>query len=149
MPKTASGTVADYLHSLPEERRQVIAKLRDLIRRHVPKGYEEAMSLGSIVWQIPLKRFPNTYNGQPLWYAALGARKNYYTLSLMAAYANAEQERLRDEFRKAGKKLDMGKACIRFKKIEDLPLDVIGQAIARTTPGQFIRFYEASRKGMK
>ncbi|HSP14264.1 MAG TPA: DUF1801 domain-containing protein [Thermoanaerobaculia bacterium] len=140
-------TVSEYLRELPEDRRKVIAKLRTVIRRHLPKGYEEAVSLGTIVWRIPLQRFPDTYNGQPLWYAALAARKNYYTLHLMTAYANANEQRwLRDAFRKAGKKLDMGKACIRFKRLDDLPLDVIGEVIGRTTPEEFVAFYKASRE---
>jgi hypothetical protein len=92
-------------------------------------------------------RFPDTYNGQARWYAALAARKNYYSLHLVAVYANAKEERwLRDAFRKAGKKLDMGKACIRFKKLDDLPLDVIAEAIGRTTPEEFIAFYKATHK---
>jgi hypothetical protein len=96
---------------------------------------------------VPLERFPNTYNGQPLGYAALAAQKNYFTLHLMPLYMNAEREAwLAEEFRKAGKKLDMGKACVRFRRLEDLPLDVIGRVIAATTPEAWIACYEASRR---
>jgi hypothetical protein len=100
-----------------------------------------------ISYELPLERYPNTYNKQPLGYAALGAQKNSYTLYLTCVYQNAKQRKwLEREFQKAGKKLDMGKSCLHFKRLEDLPLDVIAQAIASTPPDQYIEQYEASRK---
>ena len=140
-------TVSEYLRTLPADRRAVLSKVRALIRRNLPKGYQEAISSGMLVYQIPLKRFPDTYNGHPLWYVALAGQKNYYALHLMSAYG--QQQRLRQEFERAGKKLDMGKACIRFRHIDDLPLDVVGRIIGATTPEQFIEQYQASRKGRK
>jgi Domain of unknown function (DU1801) len=104
------------------------------------------MNWGMISYEIPPERYPKTYNKQPLSYAALAAQKNYFVLHLMAVYGSPEQAAwFREEFRKAGKKLDMGKACVRFRKLDDLPLDVIGQVIARTPPDKYIAYYEATR----
>jgi hypothetical protein len=96
---------------------------------------------------IPLSRFPNTYNGQPLCYAALAAQKNYCSLYLMSVYGDKKHEaKLRDGFKAAGKKLDMGKSCVRFKSSDDLPLDVVGDLIASVPVEKWIAIYEASRK---
>ena len=140
-------TVQEYLQNLPEERRAVVSEMRELILQHLPEGYRETFNWGMLSYEIPLERYPKTYNGQPLGYLALAAQKNYYSLHLMGVYGDPAQEAwLREEFRKAGKKLDMGKACLRFKKLEDLPLETIGQVIARTPPGKYIERYEASRR---
>ena len=103
--------------------------------------------MGAITYAIPLKDYPDTYNGQPLCIAALSAGKNYCSLHLMAAYGDPKTRRwLGDAFRKSGKKLDMGKACVRFKSVDDLPLDAIAAVIAKVSPEQYIRTYEQSRK---
>jgi hypothetical protein len=105
------------------------------------------MNWGMISYELPLERYPNTYNGQPLSYAALAAQKNYYTLYLMTAVQNSEQEAfLKGAFKKAGKKFDMGKSCLRFKRLDDLPLDAIARVIASTPPDKFIAQYEAGRR---
>ena len=144
--KTDVSTVEDYLASLPPDRREVVSKVRNAIRKSIPKGYAEAFRWSAIAWEIPLSRFPKTYNNQPLGYVALAAQKNYYALHLMRAYGDKQElARIQDGFRKAGKKLDMGKACIRFRKLEDLPLDVITESVARTTPEEWIRMYESAR----
>jgi hypothetical protein len=91
-------------------------------------------------------RFPDTYNGQALWYAALAARKNYYSLHLVAVYANAKEERWLRDVQEGREEAGHGEACIRFKKLNDLPLDVIAEAIGRTTPEEFIAFYKATHK---
>jgi hypothetical protein len=147
MVQSKAATVKEYLDELPADRRAVVSAVRKVIRRHLPAGYREAMNWGVITYEIPRERFPDTYNGQPLCYVALAAQKNYYVVHLMCVYGNAAKTAwLKEEFKKAGKKLDMGKACIRFRRLEDLPLDVIGQAVAGTTPEQYIAIYEASRK---
>lgn len=147
MASSNAATVEDYLAELPEERRAVIAAVRKVIGRHIPKGYAEGMQYGMIGWTIPLERFPNTYNKQPLAYVSLAAQKNYYSLYLMCAYTDSKAERaLRAGFAKAGKKLDMGKCCVRFKSLDDLPLDVIGDAVASQTPDEMIATYEAARR---
>jgi uncharacterized protein YdhG (YjbR/CyaY superfamily) len=147
MASSKAATVDEYLQELPEDRRAVVSAVRDVVLRNLPKGYEESMAFGMIGWGIPLERYPDTYNGQPLAYAALAAQKNYYALYLMSAYMSGEGEReLREAFERAGKKLDMGKSCVRFKRIEDLPLDAIGDIIARVQPEQHISAYEAARR---
>ncbi|HEY8166723.1 MAG TPA: DUF1801 domain-containing protein [Gemmatimonadaceae bacterium] len=146
--KHDASTVEDYLAGLPPDRRAVVSKVRNAIRKSIPKGYAEAVRWSAITWEVPLSRFPKTYNNQPLSYVALAAQKNYYALHLMRAYGDKQElARIQDGFRKAGKKLDMGKACIRFKKLEDLPLHVITDSVARTTPDEWIRMYESSRSG--
>ena len=147
MVSSSASTVQGYLDELPPERREVISLVRKIILDHLPEGYAETMGWGMISYGIPLERYPNTYNGQPLAYVALAAQKHHYALYLMGVYQDKEQEeQLRAAFEKAGKKLNMGKSCLRFRKLDDLPLDVIGDVIAATTPAELIARYEASRK---
>ena len=147
MTSSKAITVDAYLEELPPERRAIVASVRDLVRRNLPEGYRETMNWGMISYELPLERYPNTYNKQPLGYAALAAQKNNYTLYLNCVYQNDKQRKwLEREFQKAGKKLDMGKSCLHFNRLEDLPLDVIAQAIASTPPDRYIEQYEASRK---
>lgn len=147
MVSSKAATVADYLAELPVDRRIEIEKVRDLVNAALPDGYVEAMGFGMIGWAIPLDRYPDTYNKQPLGYAALAAQKNGNSLYLNCVYASKERsERLKAAFASAGKKLDMGKSCIRFRKADDLALDAIRDEIASTTPQEFIRIYEEARK---
>lgn len=146
--KSGAGTVAGYLRGLPAERRAVLAPVRAVVRKNLPAGYREKMNWGLICYEIPLARYPNTYNGQPLCYAALAAHKGHNALYLTDVYQNpAQAKRLKDAFKRAGKKLDMGKSCLRFQTPEDLELEAIGEVIARTPPDRFIARYEASRRG--
>lgn len=148
LPLTISSatTVTAYLASLPAERRQLIAKVRSLIRKHLPRGYREAMSFGMIGYEVPLARYPETHSGKPLVYAALAAQKHAYSLYLTCAYLDKRRgERLRKRFAAAGLRLDMGKSCIRFKRYEDLVPAAIADEIASTPPEEFIRRYEAGR----
>lgn len=148
MVQRTAATVEEYLAQLPPDRRAVVAEVREMVRRHIPNGYEEAMAFGMIGYGIPLSRYPDTYNRQPLGLVAIAAQKNYYSLYLMCAYADSEDERaIREAFAKAGKKLDMGKSCIRFKRVEDIPLEAIGEVIARTPPEKYIAIYERARQG--
>jgi len=147
MDTRKAATVTEYLQALPADRRKVIERLRSVIRQNLPQGYEEAMNWGAITYQIPLAKYPDTYNGQPLCYAALSAQKHYNALYLMGAYGDARQRKfLADSFAKAGKKLDMGKACIRFKSLDDLPLPAIGKLVASTPPDRWIARAKAVRK---
>ena len=143
MVSSSAATVADYLAELPPDRRAAIEAVRDLVNQALPDGYRECMSYGMIGWVIPLSRYPDTYNKQPLAYAALAAQKNCNSLYLNCVYASAERtERLKQAWAAAGKKIDMGKSCIRFKRADDLALDVLREEIASTTPDQFIAIYE-------
>jgi hypothetical protein len=144
MATSKAATVEEYLAELPAERRDVVSKMRALVTRNLPKGYNETMNWGMICYGIPLSRYPDTYNGEPLGYVALAAQKNYYALYLTVPYMDPEQaKQLAEAFKRAGKKMDMGKSCLRFKKLDDLPLDAIGRLIASTPPETLIAHHEA------
>jgi uncharacterized protein YdhG (YjbR/CyaY superfamily) len=146
--KSKATTVAAYLKELPAERRAVIAAVRKTIRAHLPRGYTEGMAWGMIGYEIPLNRFANTHNGKPLLYAALAAQKNNYAVYMMCVYTDPKSlTRLKDSYKKAGKRLDMGKGCVRFKKLEDLPLDVVGEIIGSMSVDEYLEHYKASRPG--
>ena len=145
--KTKAKTVPEYLKSLPPERREAITALRGIILKNLPKGYQESLNWGMITYEIPLKVFPQTYNGQPLMYAGLASQKNHMAMYLMCAYADkAVGKWFQEAWKTADKKLDMGKSCLRFKKLSDLSLPVIGKLIAKTPMAEYIRYYERSRK---
>lgn len=145
MVQSNAATVEEYLETLPEDRRKTIADVRKVVKQHLPKGYQEMMGSGMITYCVPLEKYPNTYNKQPLCYVALAAQKNYNALYLMGAYAtDAQRKALEDAFKKAGKKLDMGKSCVRFDDAEDLPLDVIGKVVASIPPDKWVAIYESS-----
>jgi hypothetical protein len=147
MQKTITPTVQEYLEALPADRRAVVSAVREIVLQNLPDGYQESIGAGMLAYSIPLERFPNTYNKQPLMYVALAAQKNYYSLHLLGVYMQPEREQwLRDAFARAGKKMDMGKACLRFKKLEDLPLDVIAQFVASIPPESYLSYYEQVRK---
>jgi hypothetical protein len=137
----------EMIAGLPPERAAAISRVREVILANLPPGYRESMQSGMIGYGIPLERYPDTYNGQPLAYAALANQKNHMALYLMSVYGNPAEERwFRERYAATGKKLDMGKACIRFKRLEDLPLDLIGETIARTPVERFIAGYEGARE---
>ena len=144
--QSRAATVAEYLDELPPERRAVIASVRALVLQHLPAGYDEAMAFGMIGYAIPLADYPNTYNKQPLAYVGLAAQKRHYALYLMNVHQNGEDEtRLREAFARAGKRLDMGKSCLRFASLDDLELDAVAAVIASTSPAEFIARYETLR----
>ena len=146
MVSSKAATPEAYLAELPPERAALIARVRDLVNANLPPGYVEKMSWGMIGWELPLEAYPDTYNGQPLVYAALAAQKNHNALYLNCVYASEERTgRLRKAYAAAGKKLDMGKSCIRFKKAEDLAEDVLADAIRSAPVDAFIAEYEAGR----
>ncbi len=146
MVSSKAKTVADYLAELPEARRQVVSTVRDLVNRHLPEGYVETMNWGMVSWEVPLSRYPVTYNRQPLGYVALAAQKQYYALYLMGCYADSAQEgSLRQAYAVAGRKLDMGKSCLRFKTMDDLLPEPVAAVIASTPVDALIAQYEASR----
>lgn len=143
MASSKAATVAAYLAELPPERRAEIERVRDLVNEALPEGYAEVMSHGMIGWIIPLEDYPVTYNGQPLAYAGLAGQKNGNSLYLNCVYASTERtERLRAA---SGKKLDMGKSCIRFERASDLALDVVRDEIAATAPAELIALYERAK----
>ena len=146
MAYSKAATVEEYLGELAAERRQTVEAVRTVILDNLPAGYEEAMQFGMISYVIPLKRYPKTYNGQALSYAALASQKNYVSVYLMNIYGDAETERwFTGRYKASGKRLDMGKSCVRFKKLDDLPLDLIAEAVALTSVESYIQLYEESR----
>lgn len=143
-------TVDQWLASVPAERKDAINAVRDAVNRHLPQGYEETVDWGMLAWVVPLTRLPNTYNGHPLMLAGLGAHTKRMTVYLMTVYGDPK---LRKEFetayKKTGKKLDMGGCCVHFKTLDDLPLDVVGNTIARVGVDQYVERYESSRAKKK
>lgn len=148
MPPTTAPikTPDEYIASLPEDRRSAIAAVRDVVRRNLPPGFEEGMQYGMIGWYIPLERFPDTYNGQPLGLAALASQKRYMSLYLNSVYGDRDTERwFKERYAASGKRLNMGKSCVRFTRLEELPLDVIGETIARADIDRYPAHYAEAR----
>ena len=151
--RSEATSVEQYLSELPEDRRVTIEAVRETILQNLPEGYEEEMNWGMITYQIPLETYPDTYNGQPLMYAALASQKNHMAVYMMGIYMD---EKAREEFetayRATGKRFDVGKSCVRFKKLEDLPLPLIGESIAYMGAEEFVERVKAvhsPRKGKK
>jgi hypothetical protein len=145
--QSKAKTVAEYLKSLPPDRRAAIEAVRKVVLKNLPTGYAETMQYGMISYVVPHSIYPAGYHcdpKQPLPFACLASQKNYMSLYLMTVYGHKETEAwFRKAFADAGKKLDMGKSCVRFKKLEDLPLDVIGKVIARVPVRKYLDFYES------
>jgi hypothetical protein len=138
-------TPEQFIAELPEDRRPIVDAVRAAILDHLPAGFEETMSFGMVSYVVPLDRFPDTYNGQPLGVLALANQKNHVAVYLMGVYADeAERDRFVAEWKATGKRLDMGKSCVRFKKLDDVALDVLGAAVARVTPDDLIAAHEAA-----
>jgi hypothetical protein len=146
MASSTADSVDEYLDELPPERRDALSAVRDVILRNLPDGYEEGIGFGMLEYRVPLNRYPETYNGKPLSYVALANQKNYMSLYLMGVYGDSEQESwFRSSYRASGKKLDMGRSCVRFRQLEDLPLELVGEAVARTGVDDYIVMYERAR----
>ena len=140
-------SVEEYLAELPPDRAAVISDVRELVLDNLPDGIEESMNFGMIAYEIPLSRYPDTYNGQPLMFVALAAQKNHYALYLHGVYSSEPiAERLRDAYAEAGMKLDMGKSCVRFRRPEQLLTSAIADAIGAVTVEGFIDLYESARQ---
>lgn len=138
-------TPEEYLSKLPAERRPTVEAVRRMVRRHLPKGYEERALWGMLCYSVPLAKSGPTYNGQPLCYAAIAAQKNHYALYLMGPYGDPKLRRqLEDVFAKAGKRLDMGKSCVRFKSLDAIPLDDLGPIVAAVPMDRYIAFCQAT-----
>lgn len=146
--QSKASSVTEYLAELPEDRRKTIRALRAVLRKHMDPKLKEGMQYGMISYFVPHSVFPEGYHcdpKQPLPYACLASQKNYLSLYLMATYADgtAGEAWFRKEWAKSGKKLDMGKSCIRFKHIDDLALDVIAESFRRVTVADHLAWYAA------
>ena len=147
--KSKASTVEEYLAGLPEDRRAAIQAVRKVILKNLPKGYEEVLQYGVLGYVVPLKVFPSGYlnrKNEPLPYICLASQKNYMSIYMMSVYGDAEAE-FREEYQATGKRLDMGKCCVRFRKLEDLPLDVIGKAVARYPMKKWIEICVSAKAG--
>jgi uncharacterized protein YdhG (YjbR/CyaY superfamily) len=148
--QSAATTVTAYIAELPAERQAAIKAVRAVIRKNLPKGFAEQMQYGMIGYVVPHKLYPAGYHCKPtdpLPFACLASQKNHMSLYLMTAYGwPGMADWIKEQFAARGKKLDMGKSCIRFKKLEDIPLDVIGEAIGKVPVADYIRHTEATLK---
>ena len=146
MVRSEASTVEEYLDGLSPERREGLSAVRKVVLDNLPEGYEEIMDFGMICYVVPLSAYPKTYNGHPLMYAALADQKNHMGLYLMCLYThNEDMGWFEERYKASGKKLDMGKSCVRFKKLDDLPLDLVADVIALAPMEKYIAFYEEAR----
>jgi Domain of unknown function (DU1801) len=145
-----AASVEEYLARVPEGHRAALTRVRDVMRRHLPSGFEEGVLYGMIAWFVPPERHGTSYNGQPLMIASLASQKHYMALYLTGVYGDPAVHRwFTSSFAAAGKKLDMGKSCVRFRRLDDLPLDVIGQVAARVSVDDTLAAYEQAQAGRK
>lgn len=148
--KSSAKTPDAYVKSLPADRREAIEAVRKVILKNLPQGYEEIVDFGMLAYVVPLKRFPKTYNGHPAMIAALASQKQYMSVYLMGVYGSGKVAKsFEAAFKKAGKKLDKGKSCVRFKSLDDLVLDAVGKVIAAVPVDKYLEIYEKSREGRK
>ena len=135
-------TVEEYLASLPEDRRAAIGAVRKVILANLPKGFEECMNYGMIGYVVPHSIYPAGYHCNPklpLPLGGLASQKNHMAFYVMTAYGGSPTEKwFRKAWQATGKKLDMGKCCVRFKKLEDVPLEVVGELFARVPVKEYI-----------
>jgi hypothetical protein len=146
MVSSKAATPEAYLDELPRERAAFVSRLRNLVNANLPDGYVERMSWGMISWEVPLDRYPDTYNGQPLVYAGLAAQKNHIALYLNCVCASeSRSERLRAAWAATGRKLDMGRSCLRFKRPEDVAEEVLAETIRSIPVERFLAEHETGR----
>lgn len=144
MVQSDAKTVEDYLADLPEDRRDAIEAVRHVILDNLPEGIVETMNWGMISYDVPLDIHPDTYNDKPLMFAALASQKRHMSVYLSAIYADPDLSAwFRYEYEKSGKKMDIGKSCVRFRTLDDVPLDLVGEAIGKVTIDEFVGAYEA------
>ena len=132
--------------ALPEDRLEAITAIREVILKNLHKGYEEGMQWGMPSYFVPLSAYPVGYNcqpDQPLPFVGFASQKNHMVFYGFCIYMDEElKNRFVADWKKTGKKLDMGKSCVRFKKLEDVPLKVIGDAVKRVPMKKYIKQYE-------
>jgi hypothetical protein len=146
MVSSSATTVHEYLAELPEGRRVEIEAVRDMVLENLPDGYVETMRWGMITYEVPLETYPDTYNGKPLMYLALAAQKRHLALYLTnVAFIPGGEARFKTRYLETGKKLDMGRSCLRFKKADDLAIDLVAETIRSTPLHEFIEGYEAGK----
>jgi hypothetical protein len=146
MVSSSATTVDGYLAELSEESRAEIETIRDVILDNLPDGYVETMRWGMITYEVPLETYPDTYNGKPLMFLALAAQKRHLSLYLTnVAFVPGGEDRFRERYLATGKKLDMGRSCLRFRKADDIAIDLVAETIRATPLDEFIEGYEAGK----
>ena len=138
----------EYLSKVPEDRKQIMSQLRDVIRANLPDGFEEIIMYGMISWVVPHSRYPDGYHVNPelpLPFMHLASQKSHIAIYHMCAYSDDDlQQWFKDEYAKrVTNKLDMGKSCIRFRNPKKIPVDLIGELAAKITPDEWIKQYES------
>lgn len=148
--KSNANSIKQYLLELPQERRTAIEAVRKVILDNLPPGYEEVMNWGMITYQVPLAVYPDTYNKKPLMYAALSSQKYHMAVYLIGIYLDEQKRKwFEEEYAATGKKMDIGKSCVRFKKLEDLPLPLVGKAIIAYSVKDFVEKFKLLRNPAK
>ena len=143
--RSEAQTVDQYIADLPTDRRDSISAVRNVVVQNLPDGIEEVMNWGMIAYEVPLKTYPDTYNGKPLMYAALASQKNHMAVYLTGIYmSNKRREAFEKQYRATGKRFDVGKSCVRFRKLEHLPLSLIGETIGSMTTDDFVSGVKAA-----
>ena len=144
--KSEATSVSAYLAALPTDRREAIQTVRKEILRRLPDGYEETMGFGMIAYVVPLEIYPDTYNKQPLMYAALANQKNHMAVYLSAIYgSDSHRAKFEEAYAATGKRYDCGKSCVRFRQLDELPLEVVGDAIAAMPVAAFVNVAKRAR----
>ena len=151
---TGASTVNEYLSELPEERQKAIDKLRKVVKKNLPKGFEETMNYGMIGYVVPNKIFPAGYHcdpRQPLPFMNIASQKNFIAIYHMGLYSIPSLLKwFTDAYAKAGVgKLDMGKSCIRFKKPENIPYELIGELASKLSVSEWVGFYQSNLAARK
>ena len=140
--------IGSYLAELTDESRNAIETVRQIILANLPAGFEEVINWGMITYQVPLQEYPHTYNGKPLMYAALASQKNHMALYLTSIYANdSSRQTFEAAYRQTGKRYDVGKSCVRFRRLDDLPLELIARTISSCPMPEFIRQVKEAQSG--
>lgn len=142
MVSSNAKTAAEYIKSLPDGKREEISRVRKVILENLPEGIKEGMFHGMIAYYVPLEEYSDTYNGEPIGLGGLAAQKHYNSLYLMTVYGNREIEKwFKARYKASGKKLDMGKSCVHFKKADDMPLDLIAETFAKVSKDELIAYF--------
>lgn len=145
------NSVTDYIQSLDSERQQIVMQLRERVAQHLPLGFEERMAYGMISYVVPLETYPKGYHAsknEPLPFISIASQKGHVAFYHMGLYASSElQEWFRQEYlRCTSAKLDMGKSCIRFKKLSQIPFSLVAELASKITVNEWIALYESSLK---
>ena len=144
------SAVDDYVASVPADRREAFDAVRATINANLPAGFEEGVEFGMLTWSVPLSTFADTYNGRPLGLIALANQKQYLAMYVLGVYATeGGEERFRTAWEATGTKLDMGKSCVRFRRVDDVPLAVVADTVRSSSVDALIAAHQRAHAGRK